>query len=141
MTGLQLEVGSTATNFDYRQYGTELALCQRYFEKSFNQSVAVGTATSDGRLIYTTGILASASNSILATTITFASEKRAAPTMSVWDGSGNSGKITTFNATATPTQNVTPNIGFGETSTRATRLAHQEQIAGFGCSWTASSEL
>ena len=26
----QLEVGSTATSFDYRPYGTELALCQRY---------------------------------------------------------------------------------------------------------------
>jgi hypothetical protein len=29
-TGVQLEVGSTATSFDYRPYGTELALCQRY---------------------------------------------------------------------------------------------------------------
>ena len=27
---VQLEVGSTATSFDYRPYGTELALCQRY---------------------------------------------------------------------------------------------------------------
>jgi hypothetical protein len=27
----QLEKGSTATSFDYRPYGTELALCQRYF--------------------------------------------------------------------------------------------------------------
>jgi hypothetical protein len=30
ITGAQLEVGSTATSFDYRPYGTELALCQRY---------------------------------------------------------------------------------------------------------------
>jgi hypothetical protein len=27
---LQLEIGSTATSFDYRPYGTELQLCQRY---------------------------------------------------------------------------------------------------------------
>ena len=33
ITGVQLEVGSTATSFDYRPYGTELALCQRYFQK------------------------------------------------------------------------------------------------------------
>jgi hypothetical protein len=31
VTGVQLEVGSTATSFDYRPYGTELALCQRYY--------------------------------------------------------------------------------------------------------------
>ena len=32
ITGVQLEKGDTATSFDYRPYGTELALCQRYFE-------------------------------------------------------------------------------------------------------------
>jgi len=31
ITGVQLEVGSTATSFDYRPYTTELALCQRYY--------------------------------------------------------------------------------------------------------------
>ena len=31
LTGVQLEKGSTATSFDYRPYGTELGLCQRYF--------------------------------------------------------------------------------------------------------------
>jgi hypothetical protein len=30
ITGVQLEKGSTATSFDYRPYGTELALCKRY---------------------------------------------------------------------------------------------------------------
>jgi len=30
VTGVQLEVGTTATNFDFRSYGTELQLCQRY---------------------------------------------------------------------------------------------------------------
>jgi len=30
ITGIQLEVGSSATGFEYRQYGQELALCQRY---------------------------------------------------------------------------------------------------------------
>jgi hypothetical protein len=33
ITGVQLEVGSTATSFDYRPYGTELQLCMRYYYK------------------------------------------------------------------------------------------------------------
>jgi hypothetical protein len=32
ITGVQIEVGSSATGYEYRQYGQELALCQRYFQ-------------------------------------------------------------------------------------------------------------
>lgn len=42
ITGVQLEKGSTATSFDYRPYGTELALCQRYF-LSYNSRNYSGT--------------------------------------------------------------------------------------------------
>ena len=34
ITGVQLEEGSVPTPFEYRQYGTELALCQRYYFKT-----------------------------------------------------------------------------------------------------------
>jgi len=33
ITGMQLEVGSVATDFEHRSFGQELALCQRYFQK------------------------------------------------------------------------------------------------------------
>jgi hypothetical protein len=32
ITGVQLEVGTVGTEFEHRPYGTELALCQRYYE-------------------------------------------------------------------------------------------------------------
>ena len=35
ITGLQLEVGDTATTFEHRSYGDELARCQRYYEETY----------------------------------------------------------------------------------------------------------
>jgi len=47
ITGVQLEKGSTATSFDYRDIGTELFLCQRYYQRNFNPTYAgIGTASS-----------------------------------------------------------------------------------------------
>jgi hypothetical protein len=51
ITGVQLEKGSTATSFDYRPYGTELALCQRYYQQingpaSGNSYVGNGMSTT-----------------------------------------------------------------------------------------------
>lgn len=54
VTGVQLEKGSTATSFDYRPYGTELALCQRYFEILNSSSSAGGSILVYGNLMYAT---------------------------------------------------------------------------------------
>ena len=50
ITGVQLEKGSTATSFDYRPYGTELALCQRYYYRS---------VATDSYTIFGTGFVTS----------------------------------------------------------------------------------
>jgi len=83
ITGVQLEVGSSATGFEYRQYGQELALCQRYYEKITN---AVGYASS-------------------ATTIqvglSFNTQKRAIPTMSASGGLQFTDGIANYTTTGT----------------------------------------
>jgi hypothetical protein len=42
ITGVQLEVGTQATSFEYRQYQQELALCQRYYQTSGYRIVTSG---------------------------------------------------------------------------------------------------
>jgi hypothetical protein len=51
ITGVQLEKGSTATSFDYRPYGTELALCQRYCQTSFSNATSVYQRYASGQII------------------------------------------------------------------------------------------
>jgi hypothetical protein len=53
ITGVQLEKGSTATSFDYRPYGTELQLAQRYYYKIFPNaaSTVFGLAAIDSTTV------------------------------------------------------------------------------------------
>ncbi len=71
ITGVQLEVGSTATSFDYRPYGTELALCQRYYWKNLPGASGVNLFM---------GICAT--NQVRAT-VTYPTIMRSAPTFSI----------------------------------------------------------
>jgi len=86
ITGVQLEKGSTATSFDYRPYGTELALCQRYFEKSFNVSVAPANGTTATTLIDNAGCFASMAinGQVDGGFISFKVSKRAVPTLTIY---------------------------------------------------------
>jgi hypothetical protein len=52
-TNFQLEKGSTATSFDYRPYGTELALCQRYLP-AFNADGSTAGSIGTGGFFSTT---------------------------------------------------------------------------------------
>jgi hypothetical protein len=71
ITGIQLEAGSTATPFEQRHYGTELMLCQRYYER-----IAINTTSQDA----SNGAIYGAGGG-------FKVQKRASPTGSVRDAS------------------------------------------------------
>ena len=81
ITGVQLEKGSTATSFDYRPYGTEFALCQRYYY------------TNVGSTAIMSGLPASGTDTYRQAAPFFPVPMRASPTISaVWNtgtGQGN----------------------------------------------------
>jgi len=92
ITGVQLEVGSSATGFEYRQYGQELALCQRYYQSSYDIGTAAGSATTTGirGLTYAaSGVNAGAG------AITFQTVMRSSPTIATYDGAGTVNYVTT----------------------------------------------
>ena len=84
ITGVQLEKGSTATSFDYRPFGTELMLCQRYYCKTFNTSTAPAqnTGSYDGSFMAVS--INAAANTGLVINWQFPSEMRAAPSITTY---------------------------------------------------------
>jgi len=78
ITGVQLEVGENATPFEYRMYSQELAMCQRYFEKSYNYANVPSSVSSADREEHY-GSSDSSNNSVVGTS--FKVTKRLVPTM------------------------------------------------------------
>ena len=142
ITGVQLEKGSTATSFDYRPYGTELQLCQRYFEKTWSQNTAVGTATESNVE------WAGTSFQSLASTGTFQAQlrpfkvvKRAAPTMTFWDSAGNQGKWTRYLVGGGPNNNNTVTVDTQDDCGFRMFVAAGSNTSNATGHWTASAEL
>jgi hypothetical protein len=117
VTGVQLEVGTQATSFEYRQYGTELALCQRYFERSdsVNTSLFWSGYVQNAQIVYMP--------------VKFAVTKRANVTVT-FSNISNAG----FPNTITLGDGTT--VGF-----RADCVPNNTQTGYFRADWTASAEL
>ena len=89
ITGVQLEVGTSASDFEFLPYDVNLLRCQRYYEKSYKYSVAPGTNTTAGitRLQGTTD-----ENSNFVILHPYMVEKRTeSPTQTFYQAGGTSG--------------------------------------------------
>ena len=137
ITGVQLEKGSTATSFDYRPYGTELVLCQRYFEKSYDQGTAPATNTTTGTFNFSG---ASEGNGNVIVPIQY-STKRTAPTLTGYLAAGTSGSWNYERSGGASTGSIT----FDRTSDRESRAyiaVGSNFVAAYVYGhWIASAEL
>ena len=82
ITGVQLEVGSVATDFQHLSYGQELALCQRYFFKNINESGESGC--NYGKAYNSNEMFAS---------VRFPVGMRATPTVTAYGNGGTAGDV------------------------------------------------
>ena len=101
ITGVQLEVGNypNGTPFEHRSFNEELALCKRYFQKSYNYETAIGTNTTHGQFNHNFLNLGNFGNVVQRYGISM----RANPTMVVYDpnAANTTGTIRYFDGSST----------------------------------------
>ena len=140
ITGVQLEVGDTATDFEHRSFGQELQLCQRYFAKSYLYGVAPGTSTYTGMAYTTLRENNQGSGYIEKYDFQFPVRMRSNATITIYDHTGNSGKVSYYVGSSnvannTITVNSNSDKQWGGYSDRTTT------IGGWNAHWTADAEL
>jgi len=94
---VMVEEGTVATPFEHRPYGTELVLCQRYFETSYNIGTAIGTATDVGSCMF----ISNRNPGLPHTQVRYAVTKRTTPTFTAYNpNDGTSGEMRDLDASA-----------------------------------------
>jgi len=109
ITGIQMEIGEQATPFEHKSFGDELAACQRYFTKSYNQGTAVATATVVGSVYK----VMDAAMNYGTENVVFPTSMRATPTVGIYSPiTGALGKFDSNTSGGTTDLNlVAVNIG------------------------------
>jgi hypothetical protein len=87
ITGVQLEAGTNASAFEQIDYGRELILCQRYYCKTFNQSVAPASNAGQAGAFVVPAPADTATDRAYLLTWRFPASMRAAPTVTTFNPS------------------------------------------------------
>ena len=140
ITGVQLEVGSQATPFEHRSFGDELQLCQRYFESSYNNTVAPATDTSAG-LITTDTMGGDTTTAYLTHQLEYRVAKRAAPTVVIYDQAEASGKVTSHVTGVSTANGQTVSTEHAGDKSISMNRASGDAANGFRFHYTADAEL
>jgi hypothetical protein len=91
ITGVQLEIGTSATPFERRIYSTELTLCQRYYENSYDTGTAVGTNIgNDSQSRHTIAVVSNSKAWSIGTP--YKVKKRTNPSVTLYNRAGTSGQ-------------------------------------------------
>ena len=138
ITGVQLEVGSSATGFEYRQYTTELQLCQRYYAKSYDIATTAGAVTNVGAY-WSTGTVDSGGNGYI--TVRYPVSMRTAPTVTTYTGAtSGSWSYERSGASGTASTSVDSNASGGSRFYLNTGATAYTGALIYG-QWIASAEL
>ena len=140
ITGVQLEVGQ-ATPFEHRSFGEELALCQRYYEKSYEYGTASGTNTGIGSLWAGGGVTGATTSFLGGLIATYRTIKRGSTAVTMYDLSGNSGKIHRFQLGTVSSANNTAYVGNDGTTGFTVYSASGASASGIQGHFEADSEL
>ena len=143
VTGVQLEAGNVATSFTTASgsIAGELALCQRYYQKSYPIDVAPGAYFPGG---YSLAIIQSnVPDGVYYNYQRLITRMRVAPTVVIYSGAGTLNKMTTVAggdlANSSALTNSISDMGFGITNNSGTTLTFSS--GGYLFYYTASAEL